>query len=148
MKPIILAIALLSAPLHAQHAALAADAATTAAALSAGAVELNPIGWAAVPIRLGLIEAAKSLPDEERVPVYHMMNASGYGAAANNIGVFMGLQGAPVFGLMVGIGIWAGGREEREFFRACATHRAYFKRQLPCKYTPGPVAAVRQEVAP
>jgi hypothetical protein len=139
VRAVVFVLALLAPVAHAQYDALAADAATTAGALAAGGVELNPLGWWTVPIRLGILESAKSLPDQDRVMVHHGMNATGYGAAANNLLVFMGSAGAPVFGLMVGLGIWAGGRDEREFFQICARERVYWGNpSMTCAFTPPP----------
>ena len=50
------------------YGAIAADTATTAAALArAGFVEANPLGWAVVPLSIGAVEYAQTLPPEKGV---------------------------------------------------------------------------------
>lgn len=149
MKAALLTLALLCGTAHAQHDAIAADAVSTVGALSSGATELNPLGWATGPLRLVMLEYAKTLPPSESVQVRHSVRAGGYGAAANNVAVMVGIQGAPVIGIFVGIGIWASGREEREFWAMCDREREHWGRpDMSCTYTPGPVVMAHTDAAP
>lgn len=108
------------------YGGIAADAITTGIALSApGIIETNPLGWATVPIRLAIMEHAKSLPREEGQPIMDALSAGGWGAAVNNLLVLAGTgPAAPVIGLAVGYAVWKQGETEREFWRLCAVHRA------------------------
>jgi hypothetical protein len=107
------------------YSAVAADAATTATGLSmAGVAELNPLGLWSFPLRLAIIEKAKTLPIEEGTPVLHTINAVGWGAAANNLLVMAGAGPfALAAGVMVAVGIWADGENERLFYENCSVHR-------------------------
>ena len=104
---------------------VAADAASTAAALATpGIAEANPLGWATLPIRLAVIEHAKTLPREEGQPLMDAVSASGWGAAANNLLVLAGAgPAAPIVGVALGYAMWKQGETEREFWRMCAMHK-------------------------
>jgi hypothetical protein len=107
------------------YTGLAADALTTGAALATpGMVESNPLGWATFPIRMAIIEHAKTLPREEGQPLIDMTSASGWGAAANNL---LALAGAgplgAVVGVAVGYAVWKSGETEREFWHMCAAEK-------------------------
>jgi hypothetical protein len=126
------------------YSAVAADAATTATGLSIAAdtagrkiIEGNPLGWWTVPIRIAIIEHAKTMPIEEGTPVLHMTSAVGWGAAANNLLVMAGVGPfALAAGVMVAIGIWADGENERNFWENCATHRRLEpEKDLTCVWT-------------
>jgi hypothetical protein len=103
----------------------AADAATTGAALAMpGFTEANPLGWATVPIRMALIQHAKTLPREEGQPVMDAVSASSWGASASNLMMLAGVgSAAPVVGLAVGYMVWKKGETEREFWQMCAVHQ-------------------------
>jgi hypothetical protein len=119
------------------YGGVAADALTTGAALTMpGVVETNPLGWATVPLRLMVLEHAKTLPREEAQPVMDAVSASGWGAAANNLLVLAGASGAgPVVGIVVGYAIWQRGETEREFWRLCAVHKQLATgRRLTCQF--------------
>lgn len=119
------------------YGAVTADAMTTAIGLSTpGVVEANPLGWAALPLRVALVEHARTLPREEAQPVLDAVSASGWGAAANNLAVLAGGgAAAPLLGLIVGLAVWRGGQDERDFWRACGVHRAENK-GLRCAFRP------------
>jgi hypothetical protein len=108
------------------YGGIAADAATTAAALALpGIAEANPLGWVTVPLRIVMVEHAKTLPREQGQPLLDATQASGWGAAANNILAAMGAGGAaPLVGLAIGYAIWKSGEKEREFWRLCGVHRS------------------------
>jgi hypothetical protein len=108
------------------YSGIAADAVTTGIALSVpGIAETNPLGWATIPIRLAVMQYAKSLPREEGQPVMDAVSASGWGAAASNLAVLAGAgAAAPILGIAVGYAIWKNGQPEREFWTACAVHRS------------------------
>jgi len=107
------------------YSAVAADAATTATGLSmAGVAEMNPLGWATVPLRIAVIERAKTMPIEHGTPVLHMTSAVGWGAATNNLLVMAGAGPLSIVaGIVVGIGVWQDGERERQFWSNCAQHR-------------------------
>jgi hypothetical protein len=105
---------------------IGADAATTAAGLAQGASELNPLGWATIPIRLGIIAHAETLPRQEALPIIDATNAAGWGAAASNVLTIAGavLPGAIAVGFAVAWLYWQNGAQEREFAVQCAIFRA------------------------
>jgi hypothetical protein len=116
--------------------AIAADAVSTAAALSTKAVEMNPAGWATVPIRLAITEYARKLPAHESKPITDAVGAAGWGAAANNALVALGAgPGALLVGALVTLTIWRQGADEREFLRLCQVHRVISKNpRLTCTF--------------
>lgn len=122
---------------HAQEAAIAADAATTAIGLSHGFVEANPIGLVGIPLRLAATQYARTLPEQEGQPILDAVDSASWGAAAANL---LTLAGAGPAGLVVGVVIagklWADGAEKREFLIACAVHRQVIPEAaaLPCVY--------------
>lgn len=127
-----------------------ADAVTTGAALaSPGIAEANPLGWATVPIRMAIIEHAKSLPREQGQPVMDAVSASGWGAAANNLLVLVGAgPAAPIAGMAIGYAVWKSGETEREFWRMCAVHKT-MDPQVKCEFRawkPEEVVRVAQEL--
>lgn len=113
------------------YGAIAADTATTAAGLAAGATEMNPLGWAVLPLSIGLVEYAGTLPPEEGVPLVHAVSAAKWGAAASNLLV---LAGAGPASFIVGLGLWwhlwTQGQPEREFWAICAMEK------VVCKFEP------------
>ena len=119
------------------YGGIAADAITTGLALSGpGIVETNPLGWATVPIRLAVMEHAKSLPREQGQPIMDALSAGGWGAAINNLLVLAGTgPAAPVVGLAVGYAVWKQGEREREFWQLCAVHRT-MDPGVKCEFKP------------
>lgn len=118
------------------YGGIAADAASTALALSApGIVEMNPLGWATVPLRILAVQYAKSLPEEEGKPMMQGINAAGWGAAANNLLVLAGASSvaAPIIGIAVGYALWKKGEPEREFWAICAAQKKS-NPQLKCTF--------------
>jgi hypothetical protein len=118
---------------------VAADAATTASALSVvpGAAEANPLGWATVPIRLAIIQHALHQPIAEGIQTIHHVQAASWGAAANNALIVLGAA-TPLSlagGAAVWYAVWKSGENEREFWQICAALRAE-NRGLACAYTP------------
>ena len=116
----ILLLALLCATAQAQPAAyggIAADAATTAHALAQGAAEANPLGWATVPLRLGVVAYASTLTPEQGVPVVRAVTQVSYGAAVAN------LVNLPV-GMTVTLILWLKDKPERDFYAMCARIKA------------------------
>lgn len=104
--------------------AAGADTATTAAALSAGLVELNPLGpLGAVALKAAVMGYIQRLPEVEQTPAYHMASSTWAGAAANNLCWIAGA--GPVcmlLGALAGRWIWQSGERERE--EALASHEA------------------------
>jgi hypothetical protein len=121
------------------YTGIAADAVSTGVALSAsGVVEMNPLGWATIPIRLAMVQYAKSLPEEEGQPMMQSISAAGWGAAANNLLILAGAStaAAPVLGLAVTYAMWKKGAPEREFWAICAAQKKVHP-QLKCNIDSG-----------
>jgi hypothetical protein len=140
VKHLLVLAALCAGAAHADPGAyrgLAADATTTAIGLSLpGIADANPIGLAGVPIRLAVLHHAGTLPEEQAQPVYDAVEASGWGAAVNNVLVIAGAGPvAPVLGLVVGFAIWKAGEPKRHFLQACAVHKAD-NPELRCVFAP------------
>jgi hypothetical protein len=127
----------------------AADAVTTGAALATpGLVETNPLGWMTLPIRMAVIQHAKTLPREEGQPIMDAVSATSWGAAASNLLMLAGASvAAPVVGLAVGYGVWKKGETEREFWQMCAVHKQ-MDPQVKCEFRawkPEEVIRIAQE---
>lgn len=127
----------------------AADAVTTGAALATpGLVETNPLGWMTLPIRMAVIEHAKTLPREEGQPIMDAVSATSWGAAASNLLMLAGASAAaPVVGLAVGYTVWKKGETEREFWHLCAVHKQ-MDPQVNCEFRawkPEEVVRIAQE---
>jgi ABC-type Fe3+ transport system permease subunit len=123
-----------------QYSAVAADAATTAVGLSIpGVVEMNPLGFATVPIRMAIIDHAKRQPIAEGTKTLHAVSASSWGAAANNALIVAGAGTAialPI-GIVVAWMVWKNGEPEREFWNNCEIHRILEENKaLECVWTP------------
>lgn len=92
-----------------------ADGATTAAVLASGGIEMvpwmpvTPMGIVAVTAaKVGLVEAANSLPEAQRVPALKGMSGAFMGASVNNLAA-LALIPSPVaiaFGVIAGIAAW------------------------------------------
>lgn len=132
----------LSFPAHAdaqENAVLAgaADCISTGAALSLGFAELNPINpaIACLVVKPFVMSIAERQPEPARTATLHGASAIWTGAAVNNGLAILGAgAAAPVFGVMVAVGLWASGAEEREFMRLCAIHKALDPRVTTCVY--------------
>jgi hypothetical protein len=131
------------------YSGTAADAVTTGAALATpGLGEANPLGWVTVPIRMAVIEHAKTLPREEGQPLMDAVSATSWGAAANNLLMLAGASAAaPVVGIAVGYAIWKRGENEREFWNLCAVHKQ-MDPQVTCQFRawkPQEIMAIAQQ---
>lgn len=105
--------------LDAQDSAIAAavaDGVTTGLALSAGAIEMNPLvtttpaGLVALTgMKIGLVKYAETLPVEEKRTVLKTSSALWGGAAANNLLVLLAAPPpvAVIAGLVTGFAIWS-----------------------------------------
>jgi hypothetical protein len=147
LRRLIVCLALLAAGssfADAKDGALAADAAdcvTTGAALAFGLSEVNPLGPVASCALKGIATAiADTQPEPARTQALHAQSSLYAGAAANNLMALAGAGSAsPVFGVMLAVGLWASGQEEREFMRLCDVHRQLaHDNTLRCNYTPAP----------
>lgn len=121
--------------------AIVADGVSTAAGLARGATELNPLGYATIPIRFALLAHADTKPAGERQQIRDTVETIGWGAAVNNLLVIAGATGfAPLaVGAAVGVALWQQGAERREFYRLCD----YMRKDAPhlkCVYTPSKTA--------
>lgn len=119
------------------YGGIAADAVSTGLALAApGIVEANPLGWVTIPIRLAMMQYAKSLPREEGQPVMDTVSAGGWGAAMNNLAVLAGAgAAAPVLGIVVGYAVWKSGEKERDFWTTCAVNKLV-EPDVECRFKP------------
>ena len=123
------------ASLQREHGAIAADGVSTSIGLAAGGVEIGA-GWASLPIRLAMIEHAKTLPPHEAKPILDAMNAAGWGAAANNVLVALGAWPVSFFiGGAVGLWLWSEGAATRDALTACAIHSHLAGKTLACNVT-------------
>jgi hypothetical protein len=139
MKSMLLASLLaISFNVHAdEYQAIAADAITTSAATNA--VEMNPLGFATVPLRMALVEHARTLPIEEALPITDAVSATSWGAATNNLLMLAGAStAAPVVGFVLGYVIWQSGEKEREFWRLCKYYKETDPNIKTCKFEPWP----------
>lgn len=103
----------------------AADLATTAAALSLGAVELNPLGVFLIPAKAVAYYRIKAMPLDEQQPQWDTYNAVMWGAAANNACAALtiltgGTTSLPCVALGAVVGWWDWKRAEGE------RHRQWF----------------------
>ncbi|MES2979265.1 MAG: hypothetical protein V4731_12645 [Pseudomonadota bacterium] len=113
--------------------AVAADAATTALALSAGLTELNPLGAiGSIIVKAGTMAIIKDMPETQRPAQYNMVSALWSGAAASNL---CWLTGAGPACFLVGYirshYVWNAGADERTFWAMCEGERRV-KPDLKC----------------
>ncbi len=96
--------------------AAGADAATTAAALSAGLAQFNPVGpLGAMAIKGAVMGYIQSQPAQEQTAMYHMASSAWAGAAANNLCWIAGA--GPVcllLGALASHWFWQAGEPERQ----------------------------------
>lgn len=105
--------------------AAAADTASTAAALSSGLVELNPLGLAGtVVIKVATIAYINQQPEEDRSDLYGLASTLWGGATANNLCWLTGIGPACfVLGIVAGNYIWNNGEEDRRHWANCRVKR-------------------------
>jgi len=105
--------------------AAAADTASTAAALSSGLAELNPLGLAGtVVIKVATIAYINQLPEEDRSDLYGLASSLWGGATANNLCWLTGVGPAClVLGVVAGNYMWSSGAEERHYWASCKSKR-------------------------
>jgi hypothetical protein len=113
--------------------AAAADTVSTAASLSRGLVELNPLGLAGtVVVKVAAITYIHKLPEEDRAEPYSVVYSFWGGAAANNL---CWLTGAGplcfVLGIATGIYLWSNGEDERTYWASCKSNRLVHP-EAPC----------------
>lgn len=129
MRAALLALLLTGcASVDAPQRAVIADGITTKLGLAAGGTEIGA-GYASIPIRLALNEHAKTLPDEQRVPIQQAITAGGLCASVvNGAGLILPVTREIAASLYLGCVVvrWVQGEEERErawFLAQCNTHR-------------------------
>lgn len=112
-------------PRERAQAAIGADAATTAIGIGAlGLVEANPLGLAAIPLSLVMVEYCETLPEGERVSCLQTLEASRFAFATWNLCVVLAGPACAIPAAIVGWKVWSDGAAEREFSTLCATHKA------------------------
>ena len=117
MKNLVASLILVSLCGCSSYSGITADGASTAYALSKGATELNPLGYATIPLRLSLVSYAKTLPAEQGKPIIQATNSFGWGAAIWN------LTFNPIFGIGMAYILWSQDAKEREFYDLCARYK-------------------------
>lgn len=124
----------------AQNAAIG-DVASSVVAIAAGGVEANPLGLLILPLKYGMLEYAKTLPDGEREYAQGWLSAIWGGATASNlctIGVLLTGGATAIPCLIVGIGYglydWQSTANERQFAAICADEKVT-NQKLVCNYT-------------
>ena len=105
--------------------AAAVDTASTAAAISSGFTELNPLGFVGTVVtKMATIAYINQLPEEDRAHPYGLVSSLWGGAAANNL---CWLTGAGplcfVLGIVTGGYLWKSGAEDRQFWASCKSKR-------------------------
>lgn len=102
-----------------------ADVATTAVGLSMGAAELNPLGMAALAVKLPLIALANDQAEPQRTHDLTFIEAMGWTAAGWNIGMLaLGPPFAIVAAVGAGVVAWNRNADKRELVAECTRHKA------------------------
>lgn len=112
------------------QAAAIGDVASSVVGIAAGAAEANPLGLLLIPLKIGMLEYAKTLPDGEREYTQSQIGAIWGGATVSNIctiGVLLSGGATAIPCLVIGIGYglheWQSTQAEREFWLICADER-------------------------
>jgi hypothetical protein len=121
-----------------------ADVGSTALALAQpGVYEMNPLGAAVLPIKVGVVLWAETKPPDERIFTHRLLSAYGWGAAVSNIctagvAASAGATALPCLVLGIAVGWWdwktTEGTPKEQFERLCAYARRD-KPTLECLYT-------------
>ena len=80
------------------YTAAATDSATTVAGLAVGAAEANPLGIAALALKVPVLLYADSLPEGERADAHQVIAAVWGGATVNNLCVLAAMVSGGAFG--------------------------------------------------
>lgn len=124
---------------RAQTAAVA-DSVTTVGVLALGGTELNPAGLWTIPLKIGALIFASTLPDEERAAFDQLSAPGWFGAAANNVCVAaaliagIGAGGCVALGVAVAVQQWWASSDEREFYARCSAYRKESGETFRCAY--------------
>jgi hypothetical protein len=123
------------------------DAGTTGVGLALGAVEVNPLGILAFPVKYGLLTYAKNMEDGDRQEMQSSMAAIWGGASVNNGCVILSIVTAGAFApvcIFAGVAaagtMWQVSSSEREFWRTCSNKRKE-NPTLLCEYREAEPAA-------
>ncbi len=139
IRALIIAIAFaLSGCASQPHAALSADLALTGAGLAVGYAEMNPLALVGIPLTIGILDHADTLPPAQAAPIRHSVAATRWGAASWNLATIAGLvpKVRALIAVGIGLGVWNSGEAEREALTACAIHDALAGRKHACNVTP------------
>lgn len=121
---------------RAQTAAIA-DSVTTAAGITAGLAEVNPLGWATIPAKVAALAYAQTLPDDEAAAFHASVGPIWSGVAVSNVCLLTCVACAPAC-VLAGFGValqqWHVSREEREFHERCAAYRRAVGGVFRCVY--------------
>lgn len=102
------------------------DAGTTAAAISSGAIELNPLGPLGALVLKPLAYAyAESLSENDRANAHSLIGSIWTGAAASNVCMLVSANPACyVLGIVSGYKVWESHADERLFWAICRQEQA------------------------
>jgi hypothetical protein len=107
LMAMVLALTLTGCASYKVEQAAVADTVTTAVALSRGAVETNPMGFAgATALKVAILANRDKMEPETREAVEHAGTAIWGGAAVNNLAVILGSAAAAPLGVLAGIILW------------------------------------------
>lgn len=124
------------------YGAAVGDTLTTFGAISAGAAEANPLGLAALALKVPILSYIRTLPDDEKAEAYALQGSVWSGATANNICVIVSIASGgalaplcPVVGIAWGMSEWSRSAQERELWEICRSERAYWKNpKMTCDF--------------
>lgn len=116
------------------------DSFTTVLSIGSGAIEANPLGLFAVPLKLGILNYTNSLPEEEKGLIEIPLKAVWKGATINNLcAIPVALSGGSftpiclILGGIVGYNDWVSSQEQRTFWLLCKEMKKENQR-LECKW--------------
>jgi len=142
VKTLLLSLLLLSGcstlPEHEQAAA--ADGGLTILGLVLGAAELNPLGLLTIPLKYGMVQHVKTLPDGERQEAESTMTAYFGGLSVNNACVVLAILTGGTFGVAClvigaayGLNKWNAESTQRAFWHLC-TEEKVARPDLSCEW--------------
>ena len=125
------------------HGAALGDTLSTVGAISAGAAEANPLGIAALALKVPILSYIKTLPEDEKADAYALQGSVWSGATANNVCVIVSIASGgalapfcPLIGVAWGFTEWNKSSEEREFWDICRSERLYWKNpNMTCHFS-------------
>jgi hypothetical protein len=120
-----------------------ADVTSTAVGLSLGAAELNPLGIAAIGVKVLAYREIEAAPEEEKPLLRNKFKAFGVGATANNVCIIAGiLTGGASSAVCIPLGLAAGylsyssgeKQAQKEAFEAICVTQKQLNPLIRCEY--------------